>query len=131
MKVDVTEWFDEKPKEYELSNDLYLATESDLWAFFNTRNKVLSAFMQEIIAMNNPDLLSFLLLLSLFRTTVYTSNMVFFKYPIRTILTLHITKSLCAIMLLVTTSNANSLVYPILSFASSHAFRHSSSVVPQ
>jgi len=72
-----------------------------------------------------------LLLLSLFRTTVYTSDMVFFKYPIRTILTLHITKSLCAIMLLVTTSNANSLVYPILSFASSHAFRHSSSVVPQ
>ena len=57
MKVDVTEWFDEKPKEYELSNDLYLATESDLWAFFNTRNKVLNAFMQEIIAMNDPDLL--------------------------------------------------------------------------
>ena len=57
MKVDVTEWFDEKPKEHELSNDLYLATESDLWAFFNTRNKVLNAFMQEIIGMNDPDLL--------------------------------------------------------------------------
>ena len=57
MKVDVTEWFDEKPKEHELSNDLYLTTESDLWAFFNTRNKVLSAFMQEIIGMNDPDML--------------------------------------------------------------------------